>query len=82
MLFHGLDTLQLTQEKEKSSVTQRSTGCFKNNFSECSKTRLMSQSVEKTDCQHSYTGIFFLSVSGIDFQIWYEVEGKRPVSYD
>ncbi len=26
MIFHGLDALQLTQEKEKSSV--HSTGCF------------------------------------------------------
>ncbi len=28
MVFHGLDTLQLTQEKEKSSVDQCFTGCF------------------------------------------------------
>ena len=32
IIFHGLDTLQLTQEKEKCSVAQCSTGCFKNNF--------------------------------------------------
>ncbi len=35
MIFHELDTLQLTQEKEKCSVAQCSTGCFKNNFLEC-----------------------------------------------
>ena len=35
MIFHGLDTLQLTQEKGKSSVAQCPTGYFKNNFLEC-----------------------------------------------
>ena len=35
MTVYPLDTLQLTQEKEKSSVAQCSTGWFKNNFLEC-----------------------------------------------
>ncbi len=32
---HLLDSLQLTQEKEKSSVAQCSTGSFKHFFLEC-----------------------------------------------
>ncbi len=32
---HGLDMLQLTHEKEKSSEAQCSAGSFKNNFLEC-----------------------------------------------
>ena len=35
MIPYRLDTLQLTQEKEKSSVPQCSTGWFKKNFWEC-----------------------------------------------
>ena len=35
MILYGLDTLQLTQEKEKCSVAQCSTGWFKNSFLEC-----------------------------------------------
>ncbi len=34
MIPYQLDPLQLTQEKEKSSVAQCSTGWFKNNFLE------------------------------------------------
>ncbi len=34
-ILYRLDTLQLTQEKEKSSVAQCSAGWFKNNFLEC-----------------------------------------------
>ncbi len=35
MIPYRLDTLQLTQDKEKSSVAQCSTGWLKKNFSEC-----------------------------------------------
>ncbi len=35
MIIHGLDTLQLTQEKEKSLVDQCSTGRLKKYFLEC-----------------------------------------------
>ncbi len=37
MIIHGLDTLQLTQEMEKSSVVQCSTGWFKEYFLESGK---------------------------------------------
>ena len=35
MIIHWLDTLQLTQEKEKSSMAQCSTGWFEKYFLEC-----------------------------------------------
>ncbi len=35
MILYQLDTMQLTQEKEKSSVAQCSTGWFKKKFLEC-----------------------------------------------
>ena len=35
MILYGLDTLQLTYEKEKSSVAQCSTGLFQKKFLEC-----------------------------------------------
>ncbi len=79
MIPYRLDTLQLTQEKEKSSVAHCSTGWFKKHFLECSNSRemLVRLSINRS-CAEPCNFWIFRGLE-VDFETVHRI--RRPFSH-